>query len=49
MLSVIAILSDIPTAVLSLIEQFTGKDMASISTLLGDIFSAVLDFVSKIG
>ena len=26
-----------------------GKDMAAVSTMLGDIFSAVIDFVSKIG
>jgi hypothetical protein len=49
MLSIIAILSDIPTFVLSLVEQFTGKDMTSVSTMIGDIFSAVTDFISKIG
>lgn len=49
MLAILAMLSDIPTFVLSLVEQFTGKDMASVSTMIGDIFSAVIDFVSKIG
>ena len=49
MLSIIAILSDIPTAVLSFIEQLTGKDMAAVSTMLGDVFAAVVDFISKIG
>ncbi|MBQ9849870.1 MAG: hypothetical protein IJO36_04135 [Clostridia bacterium] len=47
MLAILAMLSDIPTFVLSLIEQITGKDMASVSTMIGDIFSAVIDFVSK--
>ncbi|MBR2869128.1 MAG: hypothetical protein IKB88_08745 [Clostridia bacterium] len=49
MLSILAILSDIPTFILSLVEQFTGKDMTSVSTMIGDIFSAVVDFVSKVG
>ncbi|MBR6786202.1 MAG: hypothetical protein IKM25_08145 [Clostridia bacterium] len=49
MLAILAMLSDIPTFVLSLIEQITGKDMASVSTMIGDIFSAVIDFVGKIG
>ncbi len=49
MLAILAMLSDIPTFVLSLVEQFTGKDMASVSTMIGDIFSAVIDFVSKVG
>ena len=49
MLSIFAILSDIPTFILSLVEQFTGKDMTSVSTMIGDIFSAVVDFVSKVG
>ncbi len=47
MLAILAMLSDIPTFVLSLIEQITGKDMASVSTMIGDIFSAVIDFVGK--
>ena len=49
MLSIIAILSDIPTFILSLIEQISGKDMSSVSTMIGDIFSAVIDLVGKIG
>ena len=49
MLAILAVLSDIPTYVLSLVEQLTGKDMASVSTMIGDIFSAVIDFVSIIG
>lgn len=49
MLAIIAILSDIPTFVLSLVEQITGKDMTSVSTMIGDIFSTVIDLVGKIG
>ena len=49
MLAILAILSDIPTYVLSLVEQLSGKDMTSVGTMIGDIFSAVIDFVSKIG
>lgn len=49
MLAIIAILSDIPTFILSLIEQISGKDMSSVSTMIGDIFSAVIDLVGKIG
>lgn len=49
MLAILAMLSDIPTYVLTLVEQITGKDMTAISTMIGDIFSAVIDLVSKIG
>ena len=45
MLAIIAMLSDIPTFVLSFIEQITGKDMSAISTTISDIFSFVLDFI----
>ena len=45
MLAIIAMLSDIPTFVLSFIEQITGKDMGAISTTLSDVFSFVLDFI----
>lgn len=47
MLAILAMLSDIPTYVLAFVEQLTGKDMASVSTMIGDIFSAVIDFISK--
>ena len=47
MLAILAILSDIPTYVLSLVEQLSGKDMTSVSTMIGDIFSAVIDFVAR--
>lgn len=49
MLAILAMLSDIPTYVLSFVEQITGKDMGAVSTMLSDIFSAVLDFAAKIG
>lgn len=49
MLAILAMLSDIPTFVLSLIEQVTGKDMTAVSTMIGDIFSAVIELVGKIG
>lgn len=49
MLAILAMLSDIPTYVLTFVEQITGKDMGAISTMISDIFSAVLDFAAKIG
>lgn len=49
MLAILAMLSDIPTYVLSFVEQITGKDMGAVSTMIGDIFSAILDFAAKIG
>lgn len=48
MLAILAMLSDIPTYVLTFVEQIIGKDMGAVSTLISDIFSAVLDFAAKI-
>lgn len=47
MLAILAILSDIPTFILSLIEQITGKDMASVSVMIGDVFSSIIGFIAK--
>lgn len=49
MLAILAMLSDIPTYVLSFVEQITGKDMSAVSTMISDIFSAILDLAAKIG
>lgn len=49
MLAILAMLSDIPTYVLTFVEQITGKDMTAVSTMLGDIFSSVIDLFSKLG
>ncbi len=48
MLAILAMLSDIPTIVLSFVEQITGKSMTAVSTMIGDIFSAVIELVDKI-
>lgn len=45
MLAILAMLSDIPTAVFSFIEQVTGMDMSSVSKMLSDAFSSVLDLI----
>lgn len=45
MLAIIAILSDIPTAVLSFVEQLTGMDMSSVSIKISDVFSLMLDII----
>ena len=45
MLAIIAMLSDIPLYVFNLVEQVTGMDMSSVSKMLSDAFSSVLDLI----
>ncbi len=47
-MAIIAILSDIPLYVQTLLESITGEDFSAISTTFSDAFSAALDIIEKI-